>query len=86
MGWAITFNYDNTVIANESQKEPKNGTLVPNIIPVETSINKTILVLVFTGFIGLFGIRRQGKKQEILKKINQPESKEYKNFLHENNL
>ena len=87
MGWAITFHYDNTGIANESQKEPKNETLVQNIMPVETSHRKTILSLFFTGLIGLIGIRRQGNKLEILKKkINQSESKERKNFLHENNL
>ena len=86
MGWAITFHYDKTGIANESQKEPKNETLVPNIMPLETSHRKTILSLVFTGFIGLIGIRRQGKKLEIFKKINQRESKDHKNFIYENNL
>ena len=86
MGWAITFHYDNTGIANESQEEPRIETLVLNIMPVETNHRKTILSLVFTGLIGLIGIRRQGKKLEILKIINQPESKESKNFLYENNL
>ena len=84
-GWAITFHYNKTGIDSESQEEPKIETLVPNIMPVETGHRKTILSLVFIGLIGLIGIRRPGKKLEILK-INQPESKERKNFLYENNL
>jgi hypothetical protein len=86
MGWAITFHYDNTEIANDSQKELNIETLVSNIMPVETGHRKTILSLVLIGLIGLIGIRRPGKKLEILKKINQPDSKERKNFLYENNL
>lgn len=85
-GWAITFHYDKTGIANESQKKPKIETLVPNLMPVETSHRNTILSLVFIGLIGLIGIRRQGKKLEILREINKRESKEHKNFLYENNL
>ena len=76
LGWAITFHYDKTGIANESQKELKNEILVPNIMPIETSHRRTILSLVFAGLIGLIGIRRQGNKQEIFKEINKRLSKD----------
>ena len=67
-GWSFAFHYDNKAKSVESQKELKNDTQEVNPMPLALDHNNLILVLVCTGLIGFFGVRRQSKRLEKLYK------------------
>ena len=64
-GWSISTHYGHTFINGELQNEQKNDSQTGNAISGVFSNNSPILLLITTGMIGLFGVRRQRKKMEI---------------------
>jgi len=64
-GWSISTHYGHTFINGELQNEKKNDSQTGNAISGVFSNNSPILLLITTGMIGLFGVRRQRKKMEI---------------------
>ena len=72
-GWSISTRYDHTYISGELQKEMKNDGQAGNAILGMFSNNSPILLLITTGLVGLFGVRRQRKRIDSFqskKKIN----------------
>ncbi len=60
-GWAVDFHYENLAETAKFQKELNTNGEVTNAKPLALDNNNIILVLVCTGLIGLFGLRRQRK-------------------------
>lgn len=84
-GWAVDFHYENLGKNTKSQKELKNNGQVTNAKPSALDHNNTILVLVCTGLIGFFGLRRQRKTLEKFVKVKHSECRPHVNSLNENN-
>ena len=85
MGWALAFKYENFEKTANSQIELKNHGQVTNLKPLALDHNNIILVLVGTGLIGFFGVRRQRKTSETFVKFKQRECSPQVNSLNENN-
>ena len=83
-GWSLAFHYDNKAKSVESQKELKNDPQVVNTMPSALDHTNVILVLLCTGLIGFFGVRRHSKTLENFVKIKPPECRAHPNFLNEN--
>jgi len=58
-GWAFAFHYDNKVKSAGAQKEFNNDILAENGMPSTLDHNRIILLLVCTGLVGFFGVRRK---------------------------
>jgi cbb3-type cytochrome oxidase subunit 3 len=58
-GWAFAFHYDNKAKSAGSQKELKNDNQAANVMPSTLDHSRIILLLVSTGLIGFFGVRRK---------------------------
>ena len=85
MGWALAFSYENLEEIAQSQKELKNNGQVTNAKPLALDHNHIILVLVCTGLIGFFGVRRQSKISGNFVKVKHSECSPDVNSLNENN-
>jgi hypothetical protein len=83
--WAVDFHYENLEKNTKSQKELKNNGQVTNAKPSALDHNNIILVLVCTGLIGFFGLRRQRKTLEKFVKVKHSECRPHVNSLNENN-
>ena len=84
-GWVLAFNYENFEKTANSQIELKNHGQVTNAKLLALDYNNIILVLVGTGLIGFFGIRRQRKTSENFVKFKQRECSPQVDSLTENN-
>jgi len=71
-GWALAFHYDNKAKSAESQKELKNDNQEVNAMPSALGLNNLILVLLCTGLVGFFGVRRHRRTLENIVKIKPP--------------
>ena len=69
-GWSISTHYDHTYITDEIQKELETDRQNANTILGEFSKSSPILFLIFTGLIGLVGVRRHRKKIETFQSKN----------------
>ena len=93
-GWAFAFYFDNTTKSAVSQKEAQNDSRTVTERPLELDHKKLILLLVCTGLIGFFSVRRrsnslmrgQSKKLKIFAKDRRPEIKLRINLSPKNNL
>ena len=84
-GWALAFNYENLAETAYSQKELKNKSQVTHLEQLVLDHSNIIWVLVCTGLIGFFGVRRQSKKSENFVKIKHSECSPHVDSLAENN-
>lgn len=64
VGWAFAFHYDNQVKNAGHQKESKNEILTADIKPSAVDHSKIILLLVSTGMVGFFGVRRKSNAEK----------------------
>jgi len=85
-GWAFAFHYNNKVKSAESQKEFKNDTLAANVMPSTLDHNRIILLLVCTGLVGFFGVRRKSNPIKTFETDNRSKTKLRINLLTEDNL
>ena len=83
-GWAVDFHYENLGKNTKSQKELKNNGQVTDLKQLALDRNNIILVLVCTGLIGFFGVRRQSKTSKNLVKVTRSECSSHENSLNEN--
>ena len=58
-GWAFASHYENQAKGNGLQKELNNDLQATNVAPSTHDHSKIILLLVCTGLVGFFGVRRQ---------------------------
>jgi hypothetical protein len=65
VGWAFAFHYENQAKSAGSQKGLKNDNQAANVMPSTFDHSRTILLLVSTGLIGFFGVRRKSKFDSI---------------------
>ena len=85
MGWALAFNYEILAETANSQKELKNNGQVTHLKQLVLDHSNIIWVLVCTGLVGFFGVRRQSKKSENFVKVKHSECSPDVNSLNENN-
>jgi len=85
-GWAFAFHYDNQVKNAGSQKELKNEILTANVMPPAIDHSKIILLLVCTGMVGFFGVRRQNNTMKTFVKKKRKELKLRINLLRQDGL
>ena len=85
-GWAFAFHYDNQVKNAGPQKESKNEILTANVMPPAIDHSKIILLLVCTGIVGFFGVRRQNNTIKTFVKKKCPELKLRINLSRQDNL
>ena len=85
-GWTFAFHYDNKVKSAGAQKEFNNDIFAENEMPSTLDHNRIILLLVFTGLVGFFGVRRQNKTMKTFVKKKLPEIKTRINLLSQDNL
>ena len=64
-GWAFAFHYDNQAKGVGPQKELNNDLQATNVLPSTLDHSKIILLLVSTGLVGFFGVRRQSNTAKI---------------------
>jgi hypothetical protein len=72
-GWALAFHYDNKAKSAEFKKELKNDNQIVNAMPSALDHTNIILVLLCTGLVGFFGVRRHSKTLENFVKIKPPD-------------
>ena len=85
-GWAFAFYYDKTTKSAVSQKEAQNDSRTVTEMPFELDHKKLILLLVCTGLIGFFGVRRQSNSLKRIVRGKRPETKLHINLLNDHNL
>ena len=85
-GWAFAFHYDNQVKKAGSQNELKNEPLTTLVTPLVIDHSKIILLLVSTGLVGFFGVRRQNNTIKTFVKKKYPELKLRINLIRQDNL
>ena len=83
-GWALAFHYDNKAKSAESQKELNKDKQVVNAMLSALDHNNLILVLLCTGLVGFFGVRRHRKTLENIAKIEPPEYRAHTDSSNEN--
>jgi hypothetical protein len=79
------FDYNDTEknAKTHSNKKTKTESHSADATTLAIVQNSTIMMLVCTVLIGLFGIRREGRKLRVPKQINRPEHGDSENLLHE---
>ena len=82
-GWTFALNSVNFEKNANSQIELKNHGQVTNLKPLAIDHNNIILVLVCTGLIGFFGVRRQSKISENVVKGKHSECSSHEISLNE---
>ena len=85
-GWALASHYNNKMKSAGSQEELKNDNLAANIMSSALDHSKIILLLVCTGLVGFFGVRRQNNTTKIFVKKKRPEIKLRINLLRQDDL
>ena len=85
-GWAFAFHYDTKLKSPGSQKEFSNDILEANVMPPTLDHSRIILLLVSTGLIGFFGVRRKSKTVKKFVTNNRLKIKLRINLLTEDNL
>jgi hypothetical protein len=85
-GWAFASHYDNQMKKAGSQNEFKNETLPTNVVPSTLDHSKIILLLVSTGLVGFFGVRRQRNTAKTFVTENRSKIKLRINLLTKNDL
>ena len=85
-GWAFAYHYNNQVKKAGYQNESKNETLTTNVMPAAIDHSKIILLLVCTGLVGFFGVRRQNNTIKKFIKKKRPEIKLRINLSRQDNL
>jgi cbb3-type cytochrome oxidase subunit 3 len=85
-GWAFAFHYDNKAKAADLQKELKNDLQATKAAPSTLDHSKIILLLVSTGLIGFFGVRRKINPVKTFVTDNRSKIKLRINLLTEDNL
>ncbi len=85
-GWAFAFYFDNTTKSAVSQKEAQNDSRTVTERPLELDHKKLILLLVCTGLIGFFGVRRKSNSLKRIVRGKRPEAKLHINLLNDQNL
>ena len=85
-GWAFAFHYDNQVKNAGPQKEFKNEILTANVMPSAIDHSKIILLLVCTGMVGFFGVRRKSNPVKTFVTENRSKIKLHINLLTEDHL
>jgi hypothetical protein len=85
-GWAFAFHYDTKVKSAGSQKEFSNDIPAANVMSSVLDHSKIILLLVCTGLVGFFGVRRKSNTMKTFAKKKRPEIKLRINLLRQDNL
>jgi hypothetical protein len=85
-GWAFAFHYDNLAKGADPLKELRNDLQKADSVPSTSDHNRIILLLVFTGLVGFFGVRRQNNTMKTFAKKKLPEIKSRINLLSQDNL
>ena len=84
-GWTFAFHYDNKVKSAAAQNEFNNDILAENEMPSTLDHNRIILLLVFTGLVGFFGVRRQNNTIKTFLADNRSKIKLRINLLSQDN-
>ena len=85
-GWAFGFHYNNKVKNAGSQKELENGIQAAKLMPSALENSKITLLLVCTGLIGFFSVRRKSNAMKTSVTDKRPKIKLRINLLTEDNL
>jgi hypothetical protein len=85
-GWAFAFHYNNNAKSAGSQEELKNDSQAANVMPSTLDHSSIILLLVSTGLIGFFGVRRKSNPIKTFVTNNRSKIKLRINLVTENNL
>jgi hypothetical protein len=85
-GWAFASHYDNRAKVVGPQKELNNDLQATNIVPSTLDHSKIILLLVSTGLVGFFGVRRQRNTLKTFVTENHSKIKLRINLLTKNDL
>lgn len=85
-GWAFASHYENQAKGVEPQKELNNDPQSTNVVPSTIDHSKIILLLVSTGLVGFFGVRRQNNTIKTFVKKKYPELKLRINLIRQDNL
>ena len=85
-GWAFAFHYDNKMKSAGSQEVFKNDILAANLMPSALNHKKIISLLVCTGLVGFFGVRRKSNTMKKIVKKKRPEIKLRINLLRQDTL
>ena len=85
-GWAFASHYENQAKGVEPQKELNIDPQSTNVVPSTIDHSKIILLLVSTGLVGFFGVRRQNNTIKKFIKKKRPEIKLRINLSRQDNL
>jgi hypothetical protein len=85
-GWAFAFHYDNKAKGADPQKELTNDRQTADVVPSTLDHHRIILLLVSTGLVGFFGVRRKSNTVKIFDTGNRLKIKFRINLLTEDNL
>ena len=85
-GWAFAYHYDNQAKGVRPQEELNNDLQAANVVPSAIDHSKIILLLVCTGIVGFFGVRRQNNTIKTFVKKKCPELKLRINLSRQDNL
>ena len=85
-GWTFAFHYDNKAKVAALQEELKNDPQAMDVMPPTLDHSTIILLLVSTGLIGFFGVRRKSNTVKKFVTNNRSKIKLRVNLLTENNL
>ena len=85
-GWAFAYHYDNQAKGVGPQEELNNDLQAANVVPSAIDHSKIILLLVCTGMVGFFGVRRQNNAIKKFVKKKRPEIKLRINLSKQDNL
>ena len=77
----FAFYIDSKAKRAEAHKELKNDNQVVNALPSARDHTNIVLVLLCTGLVGFFGVRRHRKTLENYSKIKPPEMQNPRRFL-----
>ena len=85
-GWALGFQFAHTANTSESLLNLTKTNPAVNVVPLALDGNNIMLVLIWIGIIGFFGVRRQRKTSENFVRLNHPESKSHADSINDNKL
>ncbi len=85
-GWAFAIYYDNPTTGAIAQYEPQNDSKTATVMPLERDHKKLISLLVCTGLVGFFGVRRQNDPSKRFVKSQRPDVKLHINLLNRRNM
>jgi cobalamin-dependent methionine synthase I len=85
-GWAFASHYDIKMKSDGSQEESKTDILAAKVMPSALEHSKIILLLVCTGLVGFFFVRRQNNTMKTFVNKKRPEIKLRINLLRQDIL